>query len=131
MARKLYILAALVAVAALAYAEEKPAAEEKKDDVEGRIGFGGGFGQASGGNRYGFNRGQSGFNQGSGGFDSAKRFNNAQGFRNRDGYRTNQGYDQTSFNRYGSGGAGFNTGFNRGAGGAFNQYGQQGGGYLG
>lgn len=126
MARKLFVLAALVAVAALAYAEEKPA-EEKKEDVEGRIGFGGGYGHQAGGNQYGFNRGQSGFNQGSGGFDSANRYNNVQGFRNRDGYRTNQGFDQTSSNRYGSGGAGFSGGFNRGAGGAFNQHGQYGG----
>ncbi|KAL1438711.1 hypothetical protein MTO96_047804 [Rhipicephalus appendiculatus] len=70
MARKLFVLVAIVAVVALAYAEEEKK-EEKKDDVEGRIGFGGGFGQQSGGNQYGFNRGQSGFNQGSGGFDSA------------------------------------------------------------
>ncbi|XP_077506319.1 uncharacterized protein LOC144115715 [Amblyomma americanum] len=131
MARKLFVLAALVAVAALAYAEDKPAAEDKKDDVEGRIGFGGGFNQAAGGNQYGFNRGASGFNQGSGGFDRGNRYNNVQGFRNRDGYRTNQGFDQSSSNRYGSGGGGFNTGFNRGAGGAYNQYGQQGGGFLG
>ncbi|XP_075545396.1 uncharacterized protein LOC142579254 [Dermacentor variabilis] len=126
MARTLFVLAALVAVAAMVYAEE-----EKKEDVEGRIGFGGGYGQSAGGSQYGFNRGQSGFNQGSGGFDSANRYNNVQGFRNRDGYRTNQGYDRNSFNRYGSGGAGFNTGFNRGAGGSFNQHGSQGGGYLG
>ncbi|KAL3210315.1 hypothetical protein MRX96_008835 [Rhipicephalus microplus] len=118
MASKLFVIVALVAVVTLAYAEEEKK-EEKKDDVEGRIGFGGGYGQQSGGNQYGFNRGSSGFNQGSGGFDSANRFSNVQGFRNRDGYRTNQGYDRNSFNRYGSGGGGFNTGFNRGAGGAF------------
>ncbi|XP_072140868.1 uncharacterized protein [Dermacentor andersoni] len=126
MARTLFVLAALVAVAAMVYAEE-----EKKEDVEGRIGFGGGYGQSAGGNQYGFNRGQSGYNQGSGGFDSANRYNNVQGFRNRDGYRTNQGYDRNSFNRYGSGGGGFNSGFNRGAGGSYNQHGSQGGGYLG
>nr|XP_037269432.1 abscisic acid and environmental stress-inducible protein-like [Rhipicephalus microplus] len=130
MARKLFIMVALVAVVALAYAEEEKK-EEKKDDVEGRIGFGSGYGHLAGGNQYGFNRGSAGFNQGSGGFDSANRFNNVQGFRNREGYRTNQGFDQTSFNRYGSGGGGFNTGFNRGAGGAFNQHGFQRGGYLG
>ncbi|KAH6944965.1 hypothetical protein HPB50_006393 [Hyalomma asiaticum] len=134
--------AVLVAFATLIHAEDepvtekKPAAEpkstteEKKEEVDSRIGFGTGFGHVAGGNGYGFNRGVSGFNQGSGGFDSANAFNNVHGFRNRDGYRTNHGFDQTTYNRYGAGYGGFNNGFNRGAGGFHNQYGAQ-GGFLG
>ncbi|CAN7992504.1 unnamed protein product [Ixodes pacificus] len=126
-----FALVALMAVVALTFAAEaeKPAEEKKEGDVEGRIGFGSGFRNVQGGNQYGFNRGASGFNQGSGGFDAVNRYNNVQGFRNRDGYRTNAGFDQSDFNRYGSGSAGFAGGFNRGAGGAFNQHGQAGGFY--
>lgn len=143
MSRKLFVLAVLAAVAALAHAEDKPVTEkkpeaeptpatteEKKEGVDSRIGFGTGFGHVAGGNGYGFNRGVSGFNQGSGGFGSANAFNNVQGFRNRDGYRTNHGFDQTTYNRYGAGYGGFNNGFNRGAGGFYNQYGGH-GGFLG
>lgn len=143
MGRKLFVLAVLVAVATLTHAEDKPVTEEKpaaeqepatgekkKDEVDSRIGFGTGFGHIAGANGYGFNRGVSGFNQGSGGFGSANAYNNVQGFRNRDGYRTNHGFDQTTYNRYGSGHGGFNTGFNRGAGGFYNQHGLQ-GGYFG
>lgn len=122
-----FTVVALLAVVCLTFAEEP--AEKKDEEVESRVGYGGGFSGAQGGSQYGFNRGASGFNQGSGGFDSVNRYNNVQGFRNRDGYRTNQGFDQTTYNRHGAGGAGFAGGFNRGAGGFYNQHGQQGGFY--
>uniref|UniRef100_A0A2R5L7C9 Putative glycine proline-rich secreted protein n=1 Tax=Ornithodoros turicata TaxID=34597 RepID=A0A2R5L7C9_9ACAR len=150
MASKVTLAVVLFALFALTYAEEpakdvaeKPAKEEakpeegKKDDVEGRIGFGGygglggGSSFGSGFNRQGFNTNRGGYNQGSGGFQRDNRYNNVQGFRNRDGYRTNQGFDVSDFNRYGSGGSRFNTGYNQGAGGGYNQYGQHQGGFLG